>query len=108
MVKNIRKEVFTKDNIRDFLFIIAGCLVQAVGMVVFMVPANLVSGGITGLAQVLNHLTGWPIGVMTLIGNIPVIIIGWHYLGRLRFAVRTLTAVILFSVFTDIIYYFFE
>ena len=101
------KGYFSKENIIDFLYIILGCLVQAVGMAVFMVPAKLVSGGISGLAQVINHLTGWPIGVMTLIGNIPVIIIGWHYLGRLRFAVRTLTAVILFSVFTDIIYYFF-
>ena len=100
------KGYFSKENIIDFLYIILGCLVQAVGMAVFMVPAKLVSGGISGLAQVINHLTGWPIGVMTLIGNIPVIIIGWHYLGRLRFAVRTLTAVILFSVFTDIIYYF--
>ena len=107
MVKNIRKEVFTKDNIRDFLFIVAGCLVQAVGMVVFMVPANLVSGGITGLAQVLNHLTGWPIGVMTLLGNIPIMLLGWRYLGRLRFVLRTAAAIVFFSVFTDVLYYLF-
>ena len=107
MIQNIFKEIFRKENIKDFLYIILGCIVQAVGMAVFMVPAKLVSGGISGLAQVINHLTGWPIGVMTLIGNIPVLIIGWRYLGRLQFAVRTITAVFLFSVFTDIIYYFF-
>lgn len=107
MIKKIFKEIFHKENIKDFIYIILGCIVQAVGMAVFMVPAKLVSGGISGLAQVINHLTGWPIGVMTLIGNIPVLIIGWRYLGRLQFAVRTLTAVFLFSVFTDIIYYVF-
>lgn len=106
MIKKIFREIFQKENIKDFLYIILGCVVQAVGMAVFMVPAKLVSGGISGLAQVINHFTGWPIGIMTLIGNIPVLMIGWKYLGRLQFAVRTLTAVFLFSVFTDILYYF--
>ena len=107
MIKNIIKELVSKENLKDYLLIALGCLVQAVGMVVFMVPANLISGGISGLAQVINYKTGWPIGIMTLLGNIPVLIIGWKYLGRLHFAVRTLTAVFFFSVFTDIIYYFF-
>ena len=107
MVRKILQEIFSRDNFKDFLYIIPGCIMQAIGMAVFMVPAKLVSGGITGLAQVINHLTGWPIGIMTLIGNIPVMIIGWRYLGRLHFAVRTLTSVFLFSLFTDIIYYFF-
>ena len=107
MADKIIHEIFRRENLSDFLYIILGCIVQAVGMAVFMVPARLVSGGISGLAQVINHLTGFPIGVMTLIGNIPILLIGWRYLGRIHFAVRTLTAVFLFSVFTDVIYYFF-
>ncbi len=107
MVKKILRELFNKDSLRDFLIIALGCLIQAAGMVVFMVPANLISGGISGLAQVVNHLTGFPIGVMTLIGNIPVLMLGWRYLGKIRFAARTLLAILLFSVFTDILYYFF-
>lgn len=105
MAEKVFREIFRKENVSDFLYIIFGCIVQAVGMAVFMVPAKLVSGGISGLAQVINHLTGWPIGVMTLLGNIPVLLIGWRYLGRIHFAVRTLTAVFLFSIFTDVIYY---
>lgn len=107
MIKKALQEVFTRESLSDFLLIALGCLVQAVGMVVFMVPANLISGGISGLAQVVNHLTGWPIGLMTLIGNLPIMLLGWRYLGRIQFAVRTLLAVLLFSVFTDIIYYIF-
>lgn len=107
MMKKVFHEIFNRESAWDFLLIILGCLIQAVGMVVFMVPANLISGGISGIAQVINHLTGWPIGVMTLLGNIPVMILGWRYLGRLRFAVRTLAAVLLFSVFTDLIYFIF-
>lgn len=107
MIKKALQEVFTRESLSDFLLIALGCLVQAVGMVVFMVPANLISGGISGLAQVVNHLTGWPIGLMTLLGNLPIMLLGWRYLGRIQFAVRTLLAVFLFSVFTDLIYYIF-
>ena len=106
-MEKVLREVFTKESLRDFLVIAFGCLVQAVGMVVFMVPANLISGGITGLAQVINHLTGWPIGVLTLLGNIPIMILGWRYLGKLQFAVRTVAAIFLFSLFTDLIYFIF-
>ncbi len=95
--------MFTRENITDFLLITLGCLIQAVGMVVFMVPANLITGGISGLAQVVNHYTGWPIGIMVFLGNFPILLIGWRYLGRLRFALRTIYAVVIFSVFTDIL-----
>ena len=97
------KKVFTCENITDFLLITLGCLIQAVGMVVFMVPANLITGGISGLAQVVNHYTGWPIGIMVFLGNLPILLIGWRYLGRFRFALRTIYAVVIFSVFTDIL-----
>ncbi len=107
MVKNLIRDVFTKDSLTDFLLVALGCLVQAAGVVVFMVPANLISGGISGLAQVINFLTGFPIGVMTLLGNIPVMLLGWRYLGKIQFAIRTVAAIILFSVFTDMIYYVF-
>ena len=107
MIKNIIKELVSKENLKDYLLIALGCLVQAVGMVVFMVPANLISGGISGLAQVINHFSGLPIGLMTLLGNIPVLILGWRYLGRLPFAIRTVMAILLFSVFTDLIYFIY-
>ena len=87
--------------------ILLGCLIQALGMVFFLVPANLISGGISGLAQVINHYTGLPIGLMTLLGNIPVLMLGWRYLGRLPFAIRTVTAILFFSLFTDMLYFIF-
>ena len=107
MRKKLLREIFNKESAGDFLLITLGCLVQAVGMVVFMVPANLISGGISGITQVINHLTGWPIGVMTLLGNIPIMLLGWRYLGRLRFVLRTAAAIVFFSVFTDVLYYLF-
>ncbi len=86
----------------DYLLIALGALLQAIAIRLFLVPANLVSGGVSGIAQLINHYTGWPIGLMILIGNIPIFLLGWRYLGGARFVLRTAFAVIAVSVFTDL------
>lgn len=86
---------------RDFILIVIGALLQALALRLFLVPANLASGGVSGLAQIINHYTGWPIGVMILIGNLPLFLIGWRYLGGTRFLARTALAVVSIAFFTD-------
>ena len=88
---------------RDFALIIIGALIQAAGLRLFLVPANLASGGVSGISQLLNHFTGWPIGVMVLIGNIPLFLLGWKFLGGRRFALRTATVVISYSLAVDLL-----
>jgi uncharacterized membrane-anchored protein YitT (DUF2179 family) len=94
-------------SIRDYALLIAGALVQAVGLRLFMVPAELASGGISGISQLINHLTktptsaGWPIGLMVFIGNVPLFFLGWRLLGGRRFAIRTLVAVAAYSFFAE-------
>jgi len=89
-------------NIKDLLWIITGALIQALAMRMFLIPARLASGGVSGLAQVINHFTGWPIGLMVFLGNLPLFILGWHYLGGPGFAFRTALAVLSFAVFVDL------
>ena len=55
---------------RDFILIFIGALLEAVSMRLFLVPAHLASGGISGLSQIINYYTGFPIGVMVLLGMI--------------------------------------
>ena len=88
-------------TIRDHILILAGTLIQAVALRLFMVPAQLASGGISGISQLINHFTGWPIGLMVFIGNIPLFLLGWRLLGGRRFAMRTLVAVLAYSIFTE-------
>jgi uncharacterized membrane-anchored protein YitT (DUF2179 family) len=96
-------EAFIKNRKRllDYSFIALGALVQAVSMRLFLIPGLMVSGGISGASQIINFYTNWPIGVMVLIGNAPLLLLGWRYLGGKRFALRTTAAVILFAFFTD-------
>ena len=101
MSRPLYKTRLSWSGARDYLTIVGGALLQALAIRLFLVPANLVSGGVSGLAQIINFHTGWPIGVMIFLGNVPLFLLGWRYLGGRRFALRTAAAVIAVSFFTD-------
>ena len=90
-------------NLKDYLLIILASLIQAASLWIFFVPANLASGGVSGISQLINHFTGWPIGLMVLIGNVPLFLLGWRFLGGRRFAMRTAAAIITYSLLTDLL-----
>jgi len=109
MITNIKKFLYRigirKHVLRDYFLVLLGASVQALGMRLFLIPGQLVSGGISGAAQIIQHFTHFPIGVMVIIGNIPLYIIGWRHLGGIKFALRTLVAVVAFSILTDTLPY---
>jgi uncharacterized membrane-anchored protein YitT (DUF2179 family) len=95
-------------SVRDFALVAAGTLVQAIALRIFFVPANLASGGVSGIAQLINYLTkspaypeGWPIGLMVFLGNLPLFGLGWRFLGGRSFTVRTAFAIVSYSFFAD-------
>jgi uncharacterized membrane-anchored protein YitT (DUF2179 family) len=85
-------------SVRDYALVLAGALLEAIALRLFLVPANLASGGISGISQLINHYTGWPIGLMVFIGNLPLFLLG----GR-GFVMRTVVAVAAYALFTDLI-----
>ena len=87
--------------LRDFGLVGLGTLIQAIGLRIFLIPAELASGGVSGIAQLINYFTGWPIGLMVFIGNVPLFLIGWRFLGGRRFAMRTAFAIAMLSFLTD-------
>ena len=106
-IKNkVGRVELTWKTAQDYGLLILGALVQAFAMRLFLVPGQLVSGGISGAAQIINHFISFPIGVMVFVGNIPLFILGWRYLGGHRFAIRTAVAVAAFSLFTDLLVLF--
>lgn len=99
----MKKKKVTWASIRDYGFVLAGALLQAIALRLFMVPADLASGGITGISQLINHYTGWPIGVMIMVGNLPLFLLGWRTLGGRKFLGRTIVAVGAFSLLADLL-----
>lgn len=94
------------ETVRDYLYILAGAVLQAISLRIFLVPANLASGGVTGITMIINHFTGWPIGTMVLIGNIPLFLLGWRFLGGKRFAIKTAVAVVTYALLVDVLVLF--
>jgi uncharacterized membrane-anchored protein YitT (DUF2179 family) len=85
------------------LFLLAmGALISAVGVVIFMAPFDIAPGGVSGVAVILNHLDNrLPIGLMILLGNIPIQLFGWRYLGGWRSVARTVIYLVLYAVAID-------
>jgi uncharacterized membrane-anchored protein YitT (DUF2179 family) len=104
--RNFGELKFSWAVLQAYGLILVGSFIQALAMRLFLIPAELVSGGISGAGQIINFYTHWPIGLMVFIGNAPLFILGWRYLGGSRFAFRTAVAVVAFSVFTDGLAYF--
>lgn len=91
---------------RDYGLLLVGAMLQALAMRLFLVPGQMVSGGISGAAQIINFFTHWPIGLMVFLGNVPLFVLGWRYLGGMRFALRTAVSVTVFSILTDLLVLF--
>ena len=102
----IPREHLSWKLVKEYSFIILGAFIQALAMRLFLIPGQLVSGGISGAAQIINYYTGWPIGLMVFVGNIPLFLLGWRFLGGARFAIRTALAIAAFSFLTDFLAFF--
>ena len=102
IIGNIKNIKLDKKTIRDYILILLGAILQAGSLRIFLLPAKLASGGVSGLSQIINNFTGWPIGVMVILGNIPLFILGWRFLGGPRFAARNAFAILSFSILVDI------
>ena len=83
------------------LLMIAGAILAAFGYALFQVPFNIVAGGISGISIIVNHYVAWPVGLMYWLLNLPLLVLGFFYLGRWPFVLRTLVAATVFSIATD-------
>ncbi len=79
----------------------AGAVLYAVGFQFFMYPNSIVTGGVTGIAMIINFLTGLPVGAMTMVINIPLFLFSWKRFGG-RFLLMSLIGMILASVLVDV------
>lgn len=87
--------------LRQYALILPGCLVAAAAYPLFLEPSHIAPGGLTGLTTILNYYFGWPIGLTSLVLNLPLLVLGWRVIGA-GFVARTLVATLLFSVLIDL------
>lgn len=87
--------------VRQQMQIALGALMAALGFSLFQLPFNLAAGGVTGIGIIIQHFIPVPVGMTVLVLNIPLMILGYFFLGRWRFVVSTLMAVSCFSLAVD-------
>ncbi len=85
----------------DLLGILAGSVILAVGMNMFMVPNMLAPGGVSGLSVFAYHILGVPVGLTIIVLNIPLFIVGYFVLGA-RVVIQSLFGTFLFSMAVEI------
>ena len=81
--------------------IVFGSVVYAAGFQLFMFPNHIVAGGLAGISMIINHYTGWPVGMMSIVMNIPLFLIAWRHFG-LGYMVGSLVGTAVGSIFVDL------
>ena len=84
---------------KRIFFIIFGAILMGVGIEEFLVPNQILDGGIVGISIILSHLTGWRLGVFIFILNIPFFFIGYKQIGK-TFALSTVLGITVLSLTT--------
>ena len=92
---------FLKTDGRDVAVNLIGCVVVGISFSFFTYPNNIVSGGLTGISQIINLLTGAPVGVLIIVMNIPLFAFAWKKFG-LRFIIYSLIGMVGSSVAIDL------
>ena len=91
-----------KNLLLDILFDIAGGLLIGLSVNFFTAPNHMAPGGVTGIATLINYVFGIPIGTMSFIINVPLMIVAFKYLGR-NFSVSTLRSMTILSICVDLV-----
>lgn len=79
--------------IRNSLIVIIGNAIYAAGVVFFILPSGLITGGTTGIALTLQHVFGIQVALSTAVFNIAMFLLGFRVLGK-EFALTTLVSTI--------------
>ena len=90
------------EQARAYLLILLGSLIGGAAYPLFLLPNSIAPGGLTGIATILNYVFGWPVGITSMVLNLPLFLLGYKTMGRV-FTFRSLVATILFSLFIDLL-----
>lgn len=104
METGINKDQKTARRIAsDFFYDIAGSILYASGIWIFAKNADFAPGGISGLSLILNHLWGFPLGLTTLLLNVPLAAISYRVVGK-EFLLKTACSMGISTIFLDVIF----
>lgn len=99
MVHKAKSAMSAGDFAKKFIFITLGAILMAIALEVFLVPNDIIDGGITGISIVLSKLLSIKLGILIFLINLPFLYIGLKQIGH-HFAISAIYGVTVMSVFT--------
>lgn len=87
--------------VKEYALVTLGVISYALGWTIFLLPNNLIGGGVSGFASILYYATGLPMGVTYFVLNVLLLIIGTKILGT-GFGSKTIYAIVMTSVMLSI------
>ena len=93
----LRKRKKAKDWIKKYFLLLLGSLIYTTGLEIFLVPNNIIDGGVVGISIMASHLTGAPFGVFMILLNLPFLYMGYKQIGK-SFAISTVVSIVAISV----------
>ncbi len=102
-VLNLKRKIDHKILFWDLFYDIAGSILYAAGIYTFAGNAGFAPGGVSGLALILNHLCALPVGTVTLLFNIPLVIVSYKVVGR-QLLIKSAKTMLISSLFLDVIF----
>jgi len=82
-----------------------GTFLVAIGLENFLIPNQIIDGGMIGLSIIFAQLTQFPFGLYILLFNLPFLFVGYNQIGK-TFAITTMISVALLSIFTFVVHHF--
>ena len=91
-----------REWINSLFLIVSGVFVMTISYNMFLVPAKIAPGGVSGAATIIHYLSGevLPIGAVPFAMNLPLFLLGWKQEGK-AFIIKTLISTALLSLFLD-------
>lgn len=102
MEKTIKKRLYMKKILKEWLYIIIGCFFMAAGTSLLLLPNQLSSGGVAGIATIIYYLFKVPLGTVMLILNIPLFILAFIKTGK-EVTIKGIIGTVLLSFFIDLL-----
>ncbi len=91
-------------HVFDWIWIVLGSAVMALAFNLFLEPTHVVPGGVTGVAMMLKSWIGTPIGMVTIVANIPLFVLGIRLLGK-SYGLKSIAGLLLSSAMIDFFSY---
>lgn len=91
-----------RNRVFSLLLVVVGNILYALTVKLFLLPANLISCGTTGIALVVNHMTQIPISGFIFVFNVVMLLVGWRMIGR-QFALSTVFSSLFYPVALEVL-----